>query len=202
MTLIERLQSDPHAADWEALYQLYWRPVYVFTKANTTLAHEDCEDIVQEVFIKLIRGGIAKFDPKRARRQDRARFRTWMVFLTRSTRSAWFKRRKRRPEGYPAGDDETLLENISNEHEVKFWEIGLTATALERLQRMVSPTKYEAFRLHALEGRTVKEVGRRLRISPNTVFVYKSEMIKAIKNEIQAIEDETGDAKKDERRRQ
>lgn len=77
LTLVQQAGGAPSERT-RALGELaaaYWRPVYRYLRLRWRLAPESAEDLTQELFVELQRGGLARFDPARGR------FRTWLRVL-------------------------------------------------------------------------------------------------------------------------
>jgi RNA polymerase sigma factor (sigma-70 family) len=192
VTLIERLQLAPDAAEWSELCEAYLQPVYLFVRRHYNLPNEDCEDIVQEVLIRLVRD-IGKYDPSRSRTLRRATFRTWLILITRSTASASIARRRARIEGkmvaVPYEEDlASTAKSDELQNEDWTWRGGLLKTALDRAQNRVNETTFQSFMLYVMDEGAAADVAKKLRISVASVYSNKRRMIKLIRTEIARID--------------
>jgi RNA polymerase sigma factor (sigma-70 family) len=137
---------------------------YVFTLVlRFTDNREDAEEISQDVFVKAYRS-LADF------RGD-AKFSTWLYTIVR-TSCITFLRKKRL--------ETTSLDNERTSIQVESRESGFTANAIEQKSkhamvnaaiRMLSPDDTQILTLFYKGEQTLEEIGRVMRLDPNTIKV-------------------------------
>src|SRR5262249_11293465 len=64
---------------------------------------------------------------------------------------------------------------------------------LPRVRARVSPTSWACFEWRLLQGRSAAEVATELGIKANVVYVYASRVLKEVRRDCAAIEEELGD---------
>jgi RNA polymerase sigma factor (sigma-70 family) len=57
-TLIFRLASGGHDADWERLLADYWRPIVLFTQRSASMPFDQAEDVAAETFLVLVQSSL------------------------------------------------------------------------------------------------------------------------------------------------
>lgn len=137
---------------------------YVFTLVHRfTDNREDAEEISQDVFVKAYRS-LADF------RGD-AKFSTWLYTIVRTSRITFLRKRKL---------DTTSLDNERTAIQLESKESGFTANTVERKSRhamvnaairMLSPDDSQILTLFYKGEQTLEEIGRVMRLEPNTVKV-------------------------------
>jgi RNA polymerase sigma-70 factor (ECF subfamily) len=161
-------------AAFELLYQRYFKRIYRFVDKRLSNS-ADVEETVQEVFISV-------FSSLETYRRE-APFSAWVLGLTRRTIASRFKR-KRHPtvplfaeEGSedrelsepPLSRDATPLEHYECQERIQ---------ALETQARELTPEQWQLFELHHLEDRSIAELSKALRKSPDSI---KSNLYRARK---------------------
>ena len=137
---------------------------YVFTLVHRfTDNREDAEEISQDVFVKAYRS-LADF------RGD-AKFSTWLYTIVRTSCITFLRKRKL---------DTTSLDNERTAIQLESKESGFTANTVERKSRhamvnaairMLSPDDSQILTLFYKGEQTLEEIGRVMRLEPNTVKV-------------------------------
>ncbi len=171
--LVSRILAGDEAA-FELLYQRYFKRIYRFVDrrlSNTA----DVEETVQEVFFNVF-ASLASY-----RRE--APFSAWVLGLARRTIAGRFKR-KRHPtvpllpeengEGLETRDSPLSREATPHEH----YECQERMLALENQARELTPEQWQLFELHHLEDRSIADLSRELRKSPDSI---KSNLYRARK---------------------
>ena len=176
-SLLERLKvAAPGAADWRRLNDLYL-PLIRHWVGRAGLAAE-ADDLAQEVLIALFRG-LRAFD----RRRDGA-FRAWLRAVTVNKVRSHF--RAARPE---VPDRDGFLDGLADPASdlSAAWDRDHDRHVFDRLLAVVRPDfadhTWEAFRLFALEGRTVAEAAAATGLSENGVMQAKSRVLKRLREE-------------------
>jgi RNA polymerase sigma factor (sigma-70 family) len=65
-SLVGRLQRSGSESDWAKFYALYEKPILAFA-AGRSLSESECCDVLQEIMVKMLRGGFSRFDPQKGR---------------------------------------------------------------------------------------------------------------------------------------
>jgi len=175
---------------------MYWRAIYAYA-LRFGMPHDDAQDAVQEVFIKIFRS-LPRFEYD----SSKGRFLSWVKTITRTTVLDLHRRRMARVEGQVrvGATDATQLpaEQIiatdarhGDDGWEEEWELSLLSVALERVKERVEDVTYEAFRMYALEDRPPQEVAEALGIKASAVYVYKGRVLEHIRQEVAAIRNET-----------
>jgi RNA polymerase sigma-70 factor (ECF subfamily) len=197
LTLIDRVRKlDPQG--WDEFVRIYDSLLLAYVQSNVRrlqlkLNEQDCEDIKQNLLIKLYRT-LPGFDFDR----KRGRFRTWLWQVAHTAVVDWGRQRgdlvrgggtDGPPEARPAlvfspdlpdqvaGDvpppDEEAIEN-------HMWEVRrhiLEKVAVE----MQSAQKWECFDKHFLQGRASADVAAELDMSVSAVNTYTSRVLTRIR---------------------
>jgi len=190
--LIARIRNSDADDAWQEFYETYCRVIYSYAR-RYGLSRDDAEDIVQEVFVKIMRK-LPSFHYDRTR----GRFLSWIKTITRTTAVDFLRRRQARTEGQPQVDSldgvQSMLEQIPDPNSPdppdpwrEEWRGSLLKQALERTKAHVDPKTFRAFVLCAFEGRRPAQVACALGMSTNSVYVAKSRMLRQLKREVAAL---------------
>src|SRR5947209_6612100 len=184
-SFIQRVgQHDPDSlAEFAALYEPLLR-AYIGDCARriaVTLSAEQREDILQELWIKLLQV-MPKFELH-------GRFRTWLWSVTKNLVIDWLRReygRGDRPKRMPltralveqlAGDDEAPDKGLIQEHEEHVLRHLVAKVKIE----MQSAHKWDCFELHYLNGEASAGVAAKLGLSVSAVNTYTSRVLARIR---------------------
>jgi RNA polymerase sigma factor (sigma-70 family) len=184
LTLMMRVQQDP--ADDQAWHEFVRRyhPMIRAWCLKWGSQSSDADDVAQDVLLRLL-GAMKRFqyDPARS-------FRGWLKAVT---QHVWIDLASaRRPETDEKGRLETLVDpydalaDLEQQLEDAF-DRELSELAMQRVQKRVKPTTWEAFRLTAIENRTGVDAARQLQIPVAHVFVAKSRVQKMLQDEIRIL---------------
>lgn len=180
LTLLERLQSPGDEDAWARFARLYTPLLYYWCR-RAGLHEQDAADLVQEVFVLLVRK-LPEF------RYDRERsFRNWLRTVT---LNKWRESQRRRAaQPVPAGEN---LEEIAAGTDA--WRLDeseyrrqLVASALPIIEHEFSPREWQAFLQHVVEGDPAAAVASRLGIRVGTVYAAKSHVLSRLRLELQGF---------------
>jgi RNA polymerase sigma-70 factor (ECF subfamily) len=190
--MMEYQQGDVHA--FELLFEKYRRPVFNFLYRMLSRQRDAAEDLLQEVFMKLLK---AKdfYEP-------RAKFSTWLFAITRNHCINYLKSRRYAEgaaslslEAEPRGTGTPLADRLPAS------ETGFSAVARHELQTELEraigelPDVYkEAFLLHAVEGFSHEEAARILELNPATVRTRFHRARAMLKDRMRALLSPEGDS--------
>jgi len=198
--LIARIRDRDATAAWQEFYETYSRVIYNYAR-RFGLSRDDAEDIVQEVFVKIMRK-LPSFHYDRTR----GRFLSWIKTITRTTATDFLRRRQARIEGQPRVESPdgvvSVVEQIPDPNSPDTpdpwhdeWRDSLLKQALSRVRSHVDPKTFNAFVLCAFEGRRPASVARALGMSTNSVYVAKSRILRQLKREVEALRSAQGEKK-------
>lgn len=192
-TLLYRVRDTADRASWEEFHRLYRRLIYGRAR-RAGLAHEDAEDVAQDVF-KRVAETIKDFDLD----PGRGSFRGWLMKLTHWRIADQFERRAKLPARLPASprDSSTAggtatLERVpapaDDEDEWdREWQRHILAAAVERLARAVKPRHFQVFELYVRQQWPVLKVSAELGINPASVYVIGHRLTKQLRAEVEKL---------------
>jgi RNA polymerase sigma-70 factor (ECF subfamily) len=169
LSLLGRLCLRPcDQGAWEAFFVRY-TPVILGWCRHFGLAHADCEDVTQEVLLRVARAmPDFEYDPN-------GTLRGWLRTITTHACLSYLEARRRRPEA--AGGDQVadLLNNQATRDELgrrieEEHARDLVGRARERVRLAVRPADWEAYRLTQEEGLAAAEAARRLGLARARVY--------------------------------
>ena len=191
-TLLLRAKDPNDHEAWEEFVEFYKRFIYhILHKMNINT--NDFDDLVQVVLVRLWEG------LKSYERQD-CKFRTWLSTVTKNTvlnyldkQQRQIKRQEKLAElqdlqrsldSFKLNDLEALIENE--------WRSYVSSRALENIKDSFSGVAIEAFVLSQKEGLSAEDIGERLEIKKESVYVLvsrvKSKFVTEIKHLINEME--------------
>jgi len=193
--LLARLKSANDQSSWDEFYSMYWRAIYSYAMYHG-LDREDSEDIVQEVFIKIIRNFPAfQYD------ESKGRLRSWVKTIARTTVIDFFRRKNARLSGQlKAGQEESdeVLARLTDPNQKSYpdiweeqWEKSVFLHAMERVKERTRGAGFKAFYLYAVENKPPADVASALGMSINSVYVHKTRILGMIREEAEKLIKET-----------
>jgi RNA polymerase sigma factor (sigma-70 family) len=186
-TLLGRLgQSPSDQAAWAAFIDRYGPRIFAWCQ-HWNLQQADAEDVTQIVLVKLSRC-LSKFayDPGKS-------FRAWLKTLTRNAVTDFVESRKADMVG--SGDTQMLQvlasaearDNLEARLEREF-DNELLDEAMARVRLRVTPEKWEAFRLLAIDQLPGAEVAQRVNMKVATVYVVRGKVQKMLEEEVRKLD--------------
>ena len=210
-SLLTRLRDADDQAGWREFFDTYWTLLYrVALKSGLTEA--EAQDAVQETIIT-----VAQQMPEFRYDPARCSFKGWLLLLTRQRIAHQFRKRNKPggagnrahagavaglagggagagatgdtgpatvdllPEASGAGFDRIWDEE---------WQSHLFAAALAQVKGRVSDRQFQIFDLHVLQGWSVAEVARTLRVHAAQVYLAKHRISALLKKEVGKLEKE------------
>lgn len=190
LSLLECLGNPQNREAWDDFFQIYSRILrsYLGDVASfRRLGNADIDEVVQEVFLKLIRSmATYKHDP------SRGRFRTYLYTVTMHALEDYCRRNKRHWAGQALPEDGQIPgkedENTWNDN----YERGIYSRVLEQLRAEYRDdlTPIRAFEEQFLKGKKGIIVAGELGISVDLVYQHASRIRKEITARCQAIDGE------------
>jgi RNA polymerase sigma-70 factor (ECF subfamily) len=183
LTLLQRLRDNEPEA-WRTLVRLY-TPLLCHWCARQGVRGADAEDVIQDV-LQAAAAGLAGF--RRERAPDS--FRAWLRGITRNMVLAHHRRAGRQPRGSGGTDALVQLQGVAEpalpaaEEEDPPSELeALRRRALELVRDQVEERTWRAFWLTAIEGHSPNEVAAGLGVSPTSVRMSKSRVMRRLKEQ-------------------
>lgn len=166
--MIEDLQSGKEEG-LKAIYSLYKHPLLYFS--SQYVDRETAEEIVSDTFVKVW--------------QQRTQFHCidrLKAFLYIATKNACLNHLRRPHTKWKIEDIETLDEVLCEDPEVYSKIVG-TELLKEIYDEVANlPMKQrEVFQMTYIEDMTVEEISKKLQISPNAVYIYRSRALTWLK---------------------
>ncbi len=183
-SLLVRAQSRPDHPSWEELLELY-RPFITRILGHIGLRDANLEDVKQHVLLNLWTGL-----PLYRKTDAATKFRSWLARLIRNTAVDWFRRQKR-------VNLETSLEDVGHEslpsdlpdleeRVEKEWQHYVLTLALQRLQKSFSGKALTVLSL-SLQNLSCEEIGARLNLRTESVYVLKARVKSRLQREIKQL---------------
>ena len=178
--VLEGLQRPNDTLAWDQFYT-HFRPVVVKFAIQFGLSSTDAEDAAQETmlsFVKAFREG--KYT------REKGRLSNWLFGVA---KRVILNLRGRRPLEISIADKTTgtsFWDLVQDDHKLEQsweteWRQMVLNECLSQARREFDPKVFEAFEQYALAGLSVHEVGRRLNMSRNAVYVAKSRVLSRLR---------------------
>jgi RNA polymerase sigma factor (sigma-70 family) len=190
-SLLVRIRDGRDQDAWQQFVDLYAPVVYGFARKRG-LQDADAADVMQDV-LRSVAGaaGRLNYDP------SRGSFRGWLYTVARNKIFNFLEAGRHRP-GHGTGDSgaRERLEALeapelglaaSWDEE---YERGLAGLAMSRVQGEVQPATWQAFWQTAVEGRSAREAGEALGMSPGAVYVARSRVLARLREEVQRLQEQ------------
>ena len=186
-SLIRRVKNPNDHASWGEFVELY-EPLLVRYIRKRGLSEHDAQDVVQTVFISLLRK-LPTFELDRSR----GRFRTWLWQVTHNAVVDWARTKKR----VDTAEDKARAEwKEGSEEPDREWDEELQKRilefALEKVKGQTTPNTWACFEQYLLKGRSGIEVGAELGMPANTVYVYAARVMARVREQCEAYLEDLG----------
>jgi RNA polymerase sigma-70 factor (ECF subfamily) len=190
-SLLVRIRDGHDQEAWRQFVQVYAPVVYGFARRRG-LQDADAADLMQDVLRSVAAAaGRLNYDPARGS------FRGWLYTVARNKLFS-FLEAGRHKLGRGSGDSgvrERLEALAGPEWDLaESWdaeyERNLAAVAMERVRDEVQPATWRAFWQTAVEGRSAREAGTDLGMSPGAVYVARSRVLARLREEVQRLQEQ------------
>jgi RNA polymerase sigma factor (sigma-70 family) len=184
VSLLERVREQFDSAAWHEFVTLY-RPLLLGYIQSRGLSLADADDVVQDIFISLLRSlSTFSLDKKRGR------FRSWLWQVAMNAVRDQARRRTSRKRAEdrkrellpvavePSEPDPELIRR----HRERILEL-----VLPRIKADTQELTWTCFEEHILKGRSGKEVGAELDMKPNTVCVNAARVLKRVREHCETV---------------
>ncbi|WP_158520905.1 sigma-70 family RNA polymerase sigma factor [Fuerstiella marisgermanici] len=186
------LRTDPNSVVWGTFVAKYQGLIKRWCKA-WGLQNADCDDVTQDVMLRLAAAMKEfEYDPS-------LNFRSWLKTVTRRAASTFADRDQRVGKGEGGTQILSRLGTIAAQDDLSKrledeYLHELTQLAILRIRMKVQPRTWQAFQLTAQEGKSGAEVAKQLGMQVTHVYVAKSEVLKALRQEIRRLEPSESDS--------
>jgi RNA polymerase sigma factor (sigma-70 family) len=187
VSLIQRVGRFPtDQAAWSEFVDRYGPKVRSWSQ-NWGLQAADAEDVTQTVLIKLSRrmAGFS-YDPSGS-------FRGWLRRLARNAWQDWLTQRTASRRAGGGADSDALLGSVAARDDLvrrleETFDLEILGEAVHRVRERVVEKTWEAYKLTAQDGLAAVDVAGRLGMSVAGVYKAKSNVLKMIQEEVQALD--------------
>jgi RNA polymerase sigma-70 factor (ECF subfamily) len=188
-SLILRLQDAEDVAAWDEFAAVYG-PVIYRVAIGRGFQAADAENLVQEVFL-----AVANSVSKWLEREDRGRFRAWLLRIARNEAVDMLNERATRPLGRDGSAAEQILADLPARDELSSaldleYERNVFRWAAEQVRDSVARHTWDAFWLTSVEGLPVAEAATRLNTRPGNIYFARSRVMTRIKELVERYEDQ------------
>lgn len=189
LSLLDRLQDSPRNEAWARLVEIYTPLMRAWLKRQG-LADADADDLVQEVLTVVLRR-VPEFEHN----GRTGAFRTWLRTITANClRDFWRSKRMRPLAGGEGAFDQWLQELADSDSGLsRLWDQEhdqhVTRKLLEMLQPRFTPNTWQAFCRVAIDAQKPEAVAQELGLTVNAVFVAKSRVLAALRQEAAGLID-------------
>lgn len=183
VSLLQRLRQPGEEQAWQRFTELYTPLLYYWTR-RFGLQPQDAADLVQEVFMLLVRK-LPEFSYDRHKS-----FRSWLRTVT---LNKWRDHCRRRTET-PLADDDSAFTGLVNPdtttllEEAEYQQL-LVKRALEIMQAEFEPATWKACWEYVVADRPAAEVAAELGLSVGAVYVAKSRVLSRLRQELDGLLD-------------
>jgi RNA polymerase sigma-70 factor (ECF subfamily) len=182
-SLLERLRGPNDPAAWGRFVDLYTPLLYQWAR-RAGLQGADASDLVQEVFVVLVRHmPVFVYAPNKS-------FRSWLRTVT---LNKWRERQRRLPEPTLGSSDPSLIDLPAPEDPATFEETEyrqhLARRALQLMQTEFAATTWKACWEVVVAGRRAAEVAAELGISVDSVYTARSRVLRRLRQELSGLLD-------------
>ncbi len=182
ITLLKRVRVVTDRAAWERFVQLY-TPLLFRWASRIGLTDDDARDVVQEVFVVLVRE-LPQFEYDVEKRN----FRGWLKTITIHRCRELFRVRNYTFIGTEGVSATGLLAADAVE---EFWEreyrVELVRRACELMRSEFEETTWRACWEHAVNGRKAADVARELNLTENAVYLAKFRVMRKLRQELEGL---------------
>ena len=180
-SLILRLQDADDVAAWDEFAAMY-SPVMFRVAVGRGFQPADAENLVQEVLL-----AVAQSVSQWLQREDRGRFRAWLLRIARNEAVDMLTRRATRSLGRDGDDGDRILAEVpapcelSRELNLEY-ERTVFRWAAAQVRSAVAEHTWQAFWLTNVEGLSVDEAAGRLKTRPGNIYFARSRVMARIKH--------------------
>jgi RNA polymerase sigma-70 factor (ECF subfamily) len=192
-SLLLRLRDPRNEEAWEQFVEIYSPIVYGFCRnqfyQNQRLQEADAADVTQEV-MRAVARAMERFEYDR----QRGKFRNWLLTVTRSKLSNFFRSRQRQQEPHGNTSIQDLMDREPSASEQSSWDTEyhgrLFHWAAEQLKPTIQESTWQAFWRTTMGEEDAAKVAAELKLTVGAVYVAKSRVLARLKQKIQEVDEE------------
>lgn len=185
LSMLSDIRHGGRNGAWGRFVQTY-APMLLSIAKRCGLSDAEAADAGQETLLAVHQAATSEEKPLG---QQRGRFRYWLRRVAKN--KVIDVVRQRQPTislDEPGLVDGADIERVFDEE----WERSLLDRALAQVRQEVSPVRYQAFELYAVQGVPPKDVAKLLEISRNAVFISKCKVLRRLCEIGEALRREEG----------
>lgn len=193
-SLLIRLRDPEDSDAWDTFHRRYSNLILSFAMRRGC-TRPMAFDVLQETMITLMR-----IMPAFTYDRSRGQFRSFLLKIVQNHLVNAFRRERRyakadTDDGLPAerraddAPDPAAALEADWDHE---WQKSCMLEALERVRRRCTPHTFQVFRQYVLEQRPMEQICKELDTNRNTVYQHRARLIRMLKEEVAALQQEMG----------
>lgn len=188
-SLILRLQDADDVAAWDEFAAIY-APVIYAVATGRGFQSADAENLVQEVFL-----AVANSVSQWLQRENRGRFRAWLLRIARNEAVDMLTERATRPLGRDGSAGEVVIGNLPARDELSSaldleYDRTIFRWAARQVRGSVAEHTWDAFWLTSVEGLPVAEAAVRLNTRAGNIYFARSRVMARIRELVQQYGDQ------------
>lgn len=183
ISLLQRLRQPDAPVAWPRFVQLY-SPLLLFWARKAGLQEQDAADLVQDVFLVLVRK-LPEFDYDTHRS-----FRSWLRTITLNKWRDRIRRLAVQPGRAGIDPDEVPAEEPDSLFAEGGYRRQLLARTMELVRPEMQPATWQAFLEHGMKGRPAADVARETGLTVGAVYAAKFRVLTRLRTELQGLLDE------------
>lgn len=182
-SLLESLQHASDEVAWSKLVDLYSPLIQKWLRRHGA-AQGDVDDVVQEVLTVVVR----RF-PEFHRQPRTGAFRSWLRTIATNCLRDYWRKKNRQPPAVGGTDFGDIVQQLADPHSdiSKQWDREHDEHVTQFLLKLIRPgfsrKTWNAFQRFAIDGLSADEVGLELGMSANAVFIAKSRVMTALREQ-------------------
>jgi len=158
-----------------ALVTRYEQKLYRYVRRITDASHEECEDILQETFLKTYRY-LNNFD-------DSLSFSSWIYRIAHNETISHFRKRSVRPKTIREEDGETYLQNLQADLDIaEDLDRAALQEQVQQVMKKLGPKYKDVLVLRYLEQKSYQEISDILKMPVKTVGTRINRAKKKLEN--------------------
>jgi len=187
-SLLRRVRDPADREGWSEFVALY-EPLLLQYVRKQGLNDADAQDVVQNVFITLLRAlGAFRLD------RDKGRFRTWLWRVARNAVVDWGRARgrlRRAEDERRKSWDERAAEPDADW--VTLHRERVAAFAMEKVRKQTAAKTWLCVEQHLLKGRSGADVSAEVGLPPNSVYVNAARVLVRVREQCLLYREDLGD---------
>ncbi len=187
-SLILRLQNADDVSAWDEFVELYGPVVFRVARVRG-FQPADAENLVQEVLL-----AVAQSVEKWLQREDRGRFRAWLLRIARNESINMLTGRATRKLGEDGEAARRKLQELPDADAISSlidleYERAVFGWAADHVQQTVQPHTWQVFWLTHVEGLSIEEAARRLETRTGNIHFGRSRVMARIRELVKQYEE-------------